>query len=66
MVDGNVERVVSRLYAIATPLPQAKAEIRERAARLTPAARPGDFAQAMMDLSATLCTPKGRAACYAR
>lgn len=58
VVDGNVERVVSRLYAIATPLPQAKAEIRERAARLTPAARPGDFAQAMMDLGATLCTPK--------
>lgn len=58
VVDGNIERVISRLYSIATPLPQAKAEIRALVARLTPAARPGDFAQAMMDLGATLCTPK--------
>ncbi|WP_374590231.1 A/G-specific adenine glycosylase [Novosphingobium sp.] len=56
VVDANVERVVSRLYAIATPLPQAKAEIRARTEQLTPNDRPGDFAQAMMDLGATVCT----------
>jgi A/G-specific adenine glycosylase len=58
VVDGNVERVMSRLFAIATPLPQAKAEIRTRVERLVPESRPGDFAQAMMDLGATICTPK--------
>jgi A/G-specific adenine glycosylase len=58
VVDGNVERVVSRLFAIAAPLPGAKAEIRERMAELTPQLRPGDFAQAMMDLGATICTPR--------
>jgi A/G-specific adenine glycosylase len=57
-VDGNVERVVSRLYAIDTPLPASRAEIRHHAARLVPADRPGDFAQAMMDLGATICTPR--------
>ncbi|MFZ2100566.1 MAG: A/G-specific adenine glycosylase [Oricola sp.] len=62
VVDGNVERVVSRLYAIDTPLPEAKKDIRARVAALTPAERPGDFAQAMMDLGATLCTPR-RPAC---
>ncbi|MEF2070472.1 A/G-specific adenine glycosylase [Consotaella aegiceratis] len=62
VVDGNVERVISRLYAIETPLPAAKPEIRRRAADLTLAERPGDFAQAMMDLGATICTPK-RPAC---
>jgi A/G-specific adenine glycosylase len=62
VVDGNVERVVSRLYAIDTPLPSAKKEIRALTQALTPAGRPGDFAQAMMDLGATLCTPK-RPAC---
>lgn len=61
-VDGNVERVVSRLYAIATPLPAAKTEIRARTEALVPADRPGEFAEAMMDLGATLCTPK-RPAC---
>ena len=61
-VDGNVERVIARLYAIDTPLPAAKAVIRERAAALTPAERPGDHAQAMMDLGATICTPR-RPAC---
>lgn len=60
-VDGNIERVVSRLYAIDTPLPKGKAEIRLRAAALTPDQRPGDFAQAMMDLGATVCTPKSPA-----
>lgn len=62
VVDGNVERVVSRLFAIDTPLPQAKPEIRLRADELTPDQRAGDFAQAMMDLGATICTPK-RPAC---
>ena len=62
VVDGNVERVVTRLFAIETPLPAAKPEIRSRADQLTPARRAGDFAQAMMDLGATICTPK-RPAC---
>ena len=62
VVDGNVERVVSRLFAIETPLPQSKPEIRMKAETLTPDDRAGDFAQAMMDLGATLCTPK-RPAC---
>ena len=57
-VDGNIERVVSRLFAIETPLPQAKPALRAQAARLTPAARPGDHAQAMMDLGATVCLPR--------
>ena len=62
VMDGNVERVVSRLYAIDAPLPGAKPLIKARVANLTPADRPGDFAQAMMDLGATICTPK-RPAC---
>ncbi|WP_174802642.1 A/G-specific adenine glycosylase [Martelella limonii] len=62
VVDGNVERVVTRLFTIETPLPAAKPEIRAFTAKLTPDERPGDFAQAMMDLGATLCTPK-RPAC---
>ncbi|MGD9739768.1 MAG: A/G-specific adenine glycosylase [Bauldia sp.] len=62
VVDGNVERVISRVFAVETPLPGAKAEIRARQAELTPAQRPGDYAQAMMDLGATICTPK-RPAC---
>jgi A/G-specific adenine glycosylase len=61
-VDGNVERVVARLCAIEAALPAAKPEIHRRARALTPAQRAGDFAQAMMDLGATLCTPK-RPAC---
>jgi A/G-specific adenine glycosylase len=62
VVDGNVERVVARLHAIGTPLPDAKPEIRARTADLSPETRPGDFAQAMMDLGATICVPK-RPAC---
>ncbi|WP_421994157.1 A/G-specific adenine glycosylase [Reyranella sp.] len=58
-VDGNVERVIARLYAIDTPLPDAKPEIRARAATLVPPERAGDYAQAMMDLGATVCTPRG-------
>jgi A/G-specific adenine glycosylase len=57
-VDGNVERVVTRLFAIEDELPEAKPEIRRLAATLTPPHRAGDFAQAMMDLGATLCSPK--------
>ena len=57
-VDGNIERVVARLHAIETPLPAAKPDIRRLAATLTPQQRAGDFAQAMMDLGATICTPK--------
>ncbi len=61
-VDGNIERVIARLYAIDTPLPAAKPEIFKLASALTPARRTGDFAQAMMDLGATICSPK-RPAC---
>ncbi len=57
-IDGNVIRVLSRLYAIATPLPAARSEIKARAESLVPAKRPGDFAQALMDLGAMVCTPK--------
>ena len=57
-VDGNIERVVARLFALETPLPSAKPEMRRLAATLTPAKRAGDFAQAMMDLGATICTPR--------
>lgn len=62
VVDGNVERVVSRLRAIETPLPQAKPLIRAAVQALVPQERPGDFAQAMMDLGAMICTPR-RPAC---
>ena len=62
VVDGNIERVVSRLHTIDTPLPAGKAVIRTHVAALTPPSRPGDFAQAMMDLGATICTPR-RPAC---
>ncbi|MCT2540997.1 A/G-specific adenine glycosylase [Sedimentimonas flavescens] len=58
VVDGNVERVVARLWAVETPLPVAKPELTALAARLTPRTRPGDHAQAMMDLGATICTPR--------
>ena len=58
VVDGNVERVVARLYAVAQPLPGAKAGLRRLAAGLSPRRRPGDYAQAMMDLGATICTPR--------
>ncbi len=57
-VDGNIERVVSRLFALQLPLPAGKPEIKRYASSLVPADRPGDFAQAMMDLGATVCTPK--------
>ncbi|HMK79044.1 MAG TPA: A/G-specific adenine glycosylase [Xanthobacteraceae bacterium] len=60
-VDGNIERVIARLFAIEQELPAAKAQIRARAQALTPQRRAGDFAQAMMDLGATICTPKSPA-----
>lgn len=62
VVDGNVERVITRLYAIETMLPAAKPEIKALVKAMVPTDRPGDFAQAMMDLGATLCTPR-RPAC---
>lgn len=61
VVDGNVERVVARLFAVQTPLPAAKPELVALAGALTPARRPGDYAQAMMDLGATICTPRSPA-----
>jgi A/G-specific adenine glycosylase len=57
-VDGNIERIVSRLFAVEEALPAAKPTIRRFADTLTPARRPGDFAQALMDLGATICTPR--------
>jgi A/G-specific adenine glycosylase len=57
-VDGNVERVLSRYYAIETPLPRSKPAIKEKADGLVPGKRAGDFAQAMMDLGATICNPR--------
>jgi A/G-specific adenine glycosylase len=61
VIDGNVERVITRLYAVEEELPRAKPLIRALAEPLTPQERPGDFAQAMMDLGATICTPKNPA-----
>jgi A/G-specific adenine glycosylase len=57
-IDGNIERVIARLHAVETELPAAKTEIRARAEALVPRQRAGDFTQAMMDLGATICTPK--------
>jgi A/G-specific adenine glycosylase len=57
-LDGNGERVMARIFAVKTPLPAAKPRLRELAARLVPAQRPGDYAQALMDLGATICTPR--------
>lgn len=61
IVDGNVERVISRLRRVETPLPASRPEIGRLAERITPADRPGDYAQAIMDLGATLCTPRNPA-----
>ncbi len=58
VLDGNVERVMARLHDIHTPLPGAKPELMTHARALTPEQRPGDHAQAVMDLGATICTPK--------
>ena len=58
VVDANVERVVARLFSIEEPLPAGKPAIRFAAGQVTPDARAGDFAQAMMDLGATICTAR--------
>ncbi len=58
VVDGNVERVMSRIYKVEAPLPGVKKELKELAEKLTPNVRPGDYAQALMDLGATICTPR--------
>jgi A/G-specific adenine glycosylase len=58
VVDGNVERVMARLFAVETPLPQAKPALKALAAQLVTGERPGDWAQAMMDLGAVVCRPK--------
>jgi A/G-specific adenine glycosylase len=57
-VDGNIERVVARYFAVTTPLPEAKPEIKTLAETLVPEKRCGDFVQAVMDLGATICTPR--------
>lgn len=62
VVDGNVERVMARLFAVETPLPAAKPELKRLAATLIADERPGDWAQALMDLGATVCRP-GRPLC---
>lgn len=58
VMDGNVERVVARLFAVEEPLPAIKPRLRRLVAEIAPGVRPGDFAQAMMDLGATVCTPR--------
>jgi A/G-specific adenine glycosylase len=58
VVDGNVERVVARLFAVEEPLPRAKPALHALPASIAPAERPGDFAQAMMDLGAGVCRPR--------
>jgi A/G-specific adenine glycosylase len=58
VVDGNIERLFARFYAIETPLPGAKSEIAARYQDLLPVARPSDFPQALMDFANAVCTPK--------
>ena len=58
VVDGNVERVMSRLFAVEAPMPAAKPELKALAADLVADHRPGDWAQALMDLGATVCKPR--------
>ena len=58
VVDGNIERVFTRLFEIKTPLPAAKSEIKVQVAKNVPSDRPGDFAQGLMDLGSSICTPK--------
>ena len=61
VVDGNVMRVIARLYGVEEPLPGARRRLRELAGRLTPSSRAGDYAQAVMDLGALVCTPRNPA-----
>ena len=58
VVDGNVERVTARLFNVHTPLPSAKPDLTNLAKAMTPEKRAGDYAQAIMDLGATVCTPR--------
>ncbi|MEZ5920357.1 MAG: A/G-specific adenine glycosylase [Parvularculaceae bacterium] len=58
VLDGNIERVTSRLFAVRTPLPKAKAELKKAIGSVWPKKRSGDFAQALMDLGAMICTPR--------
>jgi len=61
VMDGNVERVMARLFKVTEPLPKAKPRLKQLAGQLTPERRAGDYAQAVMDLGATLCSPKSPA-----
>ena len=61
IVDGNVERVIARIFAESEPLPKAKSRLRHLAAPLADPQRPGDYGQAIMDLGATVCTPRSPA-----
>jgi A/G-specific adenine glycosylase len=61
VVDANVERVISRLFAVKEPLPRAREKLYALAGSITPDAHCGDFAQGMMDLGATICTPRNPA-----
>lgn len=61
VMDGNIERVTARLFAIETPLPKAKPELKAAIGSLWPAQRSGDFAQALMDLGASICSPRAPA-----
>ncbi len=57
-VDGNIERVISRLFAVEDPVRQSKDRVQGLAKKIMPADRPGDFAQALMDLGAVVCRPR--------
>ncbi len=61
VVDGNVERVMARIHNVQVPMPDAKPALRDLAETLTPDTRPGDYAQAVMDLGATICSPRSPA-----
>ena len=61
VVDGNVERVMARLHDMHDPLPASKPKLTALAAKHTPTIRPGDYAQAVMDLGATICSPRNPA-----
>ena len=58
IVDGNVERVISRIFTVEEPLPKGRKELRRLAGTLASPERPGDYGQALMDLGATVCTPR--------
>ena len=58
VVDGNVERVMARLFSVKEAMPKGKAKLKQLAAPLVPQKRAGDYAQALMDLGATICTPR--------